>query len=403
MMNQFFKLVFTTLFLSSLCFFTRGAVPLIGENPPLLQATELLQAPADAKMNGEALKGKVVILEFWATWCGPCVASISHLNELAGKFKGQPVQFIAITAEDRTTIEKFLLKKPINAWIALDTNRAMNKAFAITGIPQTIVLDKEGKIAAITYPTALREEHISDLLAGKKINLADSGGSQVPAEKEKEAPPLFQVLIRPANNTNQQSCSQGGGEIRAMNYTIKQILPTVFDTFDDRITIKSPLPESHFDFIVIQPPHSDLAPNELMQAAAKSAFGLTATWETNQIDVLILTTRETNAPGLKPSPVKAMSWRSSTNSMEGIGVSAQAVAGFLETKLATPVVNQTGLTNDYGYDISLKWEQSMPGKPKLEAVKKAVQEQLGLDLVLERRPLEMLVVKRAEASKLATH
>jgi thiol-disulfide isomerase/thioredoxin len=99
-----------------------------GDNPPLLQATTLLQAPPGATMDALSLHGKVVVLEFWATWCGPCVAAIPHLNELADKFKDQPVQFIAVTAENEATIKSFLTKRPIHAWVVLDTDRAMNTA-----------------------------------------------------------------------------------------------------------------------------------------------------------------------------------------------------------------------------------------------------------------------------------
>src|SRR5215831_9135496 len=84
------------------------AGPKVGQDPPLLQATALLQAPDGAKLDAKSLEGKVVVLEFWATWCGPCVAAIPHLNELSDKFKNQPVQFVAITAEDEATIKPFL-------------------------------------------------------------------------------------------------------------------------------------------------------------------------------------------------------------------------------------------------------------------------------------------------------
>ncbi len=395
-MNHFKRLTWTTLFSVALCFSAPAAGPKVGEPPPLLQATELLQAPPGAKMDAKSLRGKVVVLEFWATWCGPCVAAIPHLNELAEEFKDQPVQFIAITAEDEATIEKFLTKRPIKAWVALDTNNAMNKAYAVTGIPHTVVLDKEGKIAAITYPTFVTEKHINDLLAGKKISLATGGGAMVPAEKENEAPPLFQVLIRPSSHTNAQGCSWGNGRMTATGYTVKQMLPMIFDTHDDRVITNAPLPAGHFDFIVIQPRGSEAEPDALMQEAVKLAFGLTAKWETNQMDAFVLRVRATNAPGLTASPTKNMAWNSGPGSMSGVGVSSQAIASFLENELETPVVDETGLTNNYGYDVSLKWDQKSPGKPNLEVLKKVLREQLGLELVSDQRPIEILAVERVK-------
>ncbi len=238
--------------------------PMVGDKPPLLEATELLQAPPGAKLNAESLRGKVVVLEFWATWCGPCVVAIPHLNELADKFKKKPVQFIAITAEDQATIEKFLSKRPIKAWIALDTNKAMNKAYGIEAIPQTVVLGKDGRIAAITYPTMLTAKHINDLLAGRKISLPGPGSGatitagEIPGEKN-QAKPLFQVLIQPSSYTNAQGAAWGNGNMTATGYTVKDILPIIYNVSSDRIATNTPLPEGRYDFIVTQswPPKAD--------------------------------------------------------------------------------------------------------------------------------------------------
>ncbi len=148
-----------------------NGVPKPGDQAPLLRATALLQAPSGATLDAQSLRGSVVVLEFWATWCGPCVAAIPDLNTLADQFKDQPVQFIAVTAEDEKTVKKFLAKRPVRAWIALDTDQAMNQAYGVGALPETVLLDKEGKVAAITEPTMALEHHIKDLLAGKKLGL----------------------------------------------------------------------------------------------------------------------------------------------------------------------------------------------------------------------------------------
>lgn len=138
--------------------------PKVGDKAPPITLEKLLQASADAEANWEKLKGKVVVLEFWATWCGPCVAAIPHLNELAEKYKNKPVQFIAVTNQDEKKIKPFLARKPMRAWVGLDTDQSMHKAYQVRAIPHTVVVDANGAIAAITHPTALNEKLLDELV-----------------------------------------------------------------------------------------------------------------------------------------------------------------------------------------------------------------------------------------------
>ncbi len=86
----------------------------------------LLQAPAGAEATLEALRGSVVVLDFWATWCAPCVASFPHMLELEKQFAGRPVRFISVTDESAAAVEKMLRKREIPGWIGLD--RSLFKA-----------------------------------------------------------------------------------------------------------------------------------------------------------------------------------------------------------------------------------------------------------------------------------
>lgn len=366
-----------------------------GDKPPLLQAAALLQAPPGASMDAKSLHGKVVVLEFWATWCGPCVAAIPHLNELADKFKGQPVQFIAITAEDEATIKPFLTKRPIHAWVALDTDRAMNNAYGVRSIPHTVVLGKDGKIAAITYPTMLTEKHIHDLLAGKKIDLKEPGFGEeaVKNQDSSQRPPLFQVLVRHSIYTN-SSCGQGNGTLNARAWSVRDILPFAFDVRQDRILTNAPLPEGKYDFNITQPRGEDGTISTLLQQALKSAFGLTGSRETNDVEVLLLKVKVPDAAGLVVSPTPSGSFRYGPGDIEGMNVSMSAMAAALESCLKKPVLDETGLTNRY--DVTLKWEQKSVNEPNSGGLLKALREQLGLDLEPATRPIEMVRIEQAK-------
>jgi thiol-disulfide isomerase/thioredoxin len=71
-------------------------------------------------------KGKVVILDFWATWCGPCVASLPHLNDLYKELSGQGLKVIAMNLQqDADTVKAFVEKKKWTLPVALDTDGAV--------------------------------------------------------------------------------------------------------------------------------------------------------------------------------------------------------------------------------------------------------------------------------------
>jgi len=388
--------------LSSLCLTVQATStggPKVGDKPPLLEVTTLLQAPAGAKFDAESLRGKVVVLEFWATWCGPCVAAIPHLNDLVDKFKDRPVQFVAITDEDEATIKPFLKKRPIKAWVGLDTNKAMNRAYGVAAIPHTVIVGQDGTIAAITHPEALTEQILEDVLAGRKIPLPQPGGEgAIYAGKDPDdkslAQPLFQLLVRPSAATNSSGVG-GGGRFTARGYTVRDILPRAFDQpmqSPVRILTNAPLPEGRYDFIVAQTKGSDQDVTLLLQQALKSAFGLSGKKETRETEVLLLKVKRPNAPGLVVSPTPGGASRTGPGIIEGTDFSIASLAMALERGLNKPVIDETGLTN--GYDISLKWEQESRDKPNPPALTKAVEEQLGLELVPAKRPIEVTLIER---------
>ena len=119
-----------------------------------------------------AAKGKqIVVVEFWATWCPPCRASIPHLTEMQKKFKD--VVFVGISDEDASTVKKFVAKMgdKMDYTVAVDDDRktsaAYMEAFGIDGIPHAFIVDKAGRIVWHGHPMDNLEKSLEEVVGGK--------------------------------------------------------------------------------------------------------------------------------------------------------------------------------------------------------------------------------------------
>ena len=136
--------------------FARTEKSMVGQALPKLSVQWLDKKPET--------EGKPMIVEFWATWCPPCRASIPHLNEIYAKYKDKGLQIIGITDEDRAKIKKFEKEVPIEYAVGLDANGKYAKPFGIQGIPHAVLVDKTGKVVWEGHPMSLKESQIEELL-----------------------------------------------------------------------------------------------------------------------------------------------------------------------------------------------------------------------------------------------
>lgn len=160
---------------------------LVGRKAPLFTATTLDERPFDL---GEHLGQGVIILDFWATWCGPCVAALPVLAEVAGEYQGKGVQFFAVNlSEDPEAVRAFLDEHKIDLRIVMDRDGAIGDLYKVEAIPQTVIIDKEGtvQVVHVGVPPNLKNElsrDLDELLAGKKLAAQGQTRPGVPSELE---------------------------------------------------------------------------------------------------------------------------------------------------------------------------------------------------------------------------
>jgi thiol-disulfide isomerase/thioredoxin len=142
----------------------------------------------DASFSLEALKGSVVVLDFWAPWCVPCRASFPALDAMQTKYDKQGLRVLGLTLDENDdAIIAFLNSVPVGFTILRDPSGQAGEAFNVVAMPTTFVLDRQGRIAARfeggggSVHTKV-EAAVATLLAGGSLG-ADTGVFVKPSQQ----------------------------------------------------------------------------------------------------------------------------------------------------------------------------------------------------------------------------
>lgn len=142
---------------------------LIGKDAPDIRAPLL----SGGEFSLAEHKGKsVVIVDFWATWCGPCVYGLPILSEVANEYKDKGVVFVAVNQGDEPqVIQAFMEKKQFSFPVGLDQTGERGMKYNVSGIPQTVIIGKDGKVATVHVGMALSlkemlKQELDTLLSG---------------------------------------------------------------------------------------------------------------------------------------------------------------------------------------------------------------------------------------------
>jgi thiol-disulfide isomerase/thioredoxin len=117
-------------------------MPKTGTVPPEVIAKDWLNIDKAPTLAG--MKGKVVVVEFWATWCGPCVAGIPHLNKLHEEYGSKGLVILSFTDQSKAGIDKFIKDKPMK--YVLGTGSELSAEYGVEGIPHAFIIGRDGKL-----------------------------------------------------------------------------------------------------------------------------------------------------------------------------------------------------------------------------------------------------------------
>ena len=365
------------------------AHPKKGSPAPPLDSLTLLQAPSGAKAGWASLRGKVVVLEFWATWCSPCVASLPHLNHLVASLDPAKFQFISIDDEERKAVQNFAAKKKTAGWIGIDASSKVFTAYGITSRPTTVIVDANGKIAAVTEIDSLTATDLEAVAAGKSVVFKPASSiiiARAPSKPDAAAQTLFSISIaRAAPGTKRSTVEHPPTGNDFLGADADDLLTDILDVFKNPYVLKTSLPEERYNLLENFPsiPQSAAAP--LIQQAVLAALHLQIQPRTVTRHAYLLRATYQSKTLLSSSAstraTKRGYWHNHFILMNG---TMDDLTHILATGLETPVVNETGIDGNYDARFQVAGND-------ISSVNAVLREKMGLELVPSDRELPITV------------
>jgi peroxiredoxin len=130
-----------------------------GAAAPLRAGTAQAPAPdftLPARAGGELsladLKGNVVLINFWATWCGPCRQEMPYLEQIWQRYKGLGFTLLGVNVEeDSAGAVKWLEQTPVSFPVLFDRENRVSKLYDVTAMPSTVIVDRRGQVRFVHY------------------------------------------------------------------------------------------------------------------------------------------------------------------------------------------------------------------------------------------------------------
>jgi uncharacterized protein (TIGR03435 family) len=216
--------------------------------------------------NDKSFENKFIVIEFWATWCGPCLDAVPHLNELQEKFKlNNDLVFISMTDEKPEKIQATLDRIDFRTIVVSDQSKKTHKDLEVEKggvmmIPLTVLIDNNGNVKWKGHPEELNEEKLNSFLKGEQIKETKKAEQSIIELSEKDfldkitfkmknksIDTLF--LLEPSNNENSSLIANGiiKGKFIAQNKSLSEIFSNLLEIPEEQINISTKVSRLKFN------------------------------------------------------------------------------------------------------------------------------------------------------------
>jgi uncharacterized protein (TIGR03435 family) len=406
--------------------------PKAGDLAPDLTFTKVLRNGGPTAWTADKLYGRVTVLQFLPYVSGnPDV--VKKWNALVTQFKGEPIQFVWLAAENEATLLPFLKDHPVEGWLFLDPDKETGRAYGLE-TPEPVIVGTDHRILGFDGAMMPSEELLNAVL-GDRITttppkptpeglraFAESGRMLLSAEahsmprfedKRPNFTPSYTVHIEKARGES------GGGNFSASDYwslqgsTVKSVLAEMLDVNPIRIELPASIDSAaRYDVSIVLPKSEDKeAMRLLIRQGVEDYFHLTPVRENKLRDVYVLTG---TGDKLRRSSVDRRAGGSFSSSMSfeanakdvagdseykidavtGVSMKGATVDEFcrlLEQNLDRPLINESKIGGAFDFEISEL--DSAAKAPRRGDFVERVREELGLVIMADQRNVETTVYR----------
>lgn len=253
------KLIYILTLLTFGNIYAQSNIKINGKAPKINITNWIENIPNDKNLND-----KYIVLEFWATWCGPCIAAVPHMNKIQEEFNQKDLYYISITDESVAKVERSLKRIEFKSIVVTDLTKEtqINFGDGIKGLdeyPLTVLIDKSGIIKWIGEPKNLNSAIMSKFLSNGNTENTDFDLEKNVSFKEQKQTFDFKELMSNKDvkyyfelqetESTETSQAMGTSFIKLKSYRLEDIYNDILNIKNDQLELPETIKDKRFDLI----------------------------------------------------------------------------------------------------------------------------------------------------------
>lgn len=398
------KIIFLACLILPSVIFAQGVTLKVGDRFPSIPVSNIMNAPVKSVDLADNRDTKLYVLNFWGTWCSPCIPEMDELAKLQ-KANASKVQILAISDDSPQKLKTYLKNKPTTVWLATDTNYLFYNLFNLSSVSHSAIIDAERNIVALVKTHSVTQSLIDTLLAGGKV-YSDALLNEKPVNTSAD---IFAVDTTLTNSftvrgymIGQESMSRrhqgkspyAGRRISFVNsgltsiykdaYNIVSQKQVRYETDEKKINDYQNTQSKYCIDLLVRPEQKDSL-SLILQQHLNAVLPVKARIEYQTIPVYVLNNVSFNLA----TSSKRSTYGFSGNGYDGSAVTvAEFANNYLSNELELPVVDETNLTSRYDIKTTMEMRTRDNVFKSIEA--------LGLRIEKAERKMKILVLYDAE-------